>query len=714
MKTKEKINEHISLLEAVDALTAISESNLPEVPPFVEVQEEGKINFKDTKWLHLPNKEKVKKVLKEILHVILIHLQNVYAENGVVAIDSKQLETVKALMLLVGEASKKLDHYAPLFKQGGSKSMASFSEYKELQDFYKRKISRTVDEAMLGKWILALTQRSMSRLKIAEEGLPSLNETRHVFVDMESVKKDSEYELFLIRKEDGTRFFSPRLLRNIKLVCDFESYLGQSPEQDRLIDYPIWEDRYYQAYAQSLLKTAWSALSEGYHFIIHHKNEEWAGLVNQMIMSLMLASDKGRLVDANSSKECRLYFYDFQLFLREALVHREYQHYLAFNQKEAAPCMLAGHQIINVMLRALFETASGLKVTYPYLASLFKEGYQMISSEHKSEAEKSGLIWTQLGSDLKAMQKVIKTHPHGPLGKMLNIIEEGNFQGFDPYIQGRTCEPLFHLQESKEVSVHAIPSPTSQNQVNKACIVDEFRRYLHEAVGRGEKLLLLNFQDRTSWREYIRCRAIEELQTGISDNHLLFATLPKDTEFYWQEPPYAEDHRLAVFKDHFIEHLLDPSSGFHLPLSMQLSRSWFENIFDGVSRLFFSSKNVLTKEARCDFIEIFYQFLNIKLIRMAEADHLFLICKDGLDVSLSHASELLIFSQMAAGKELGQNDLELLRTLIYLPPLIARERLMLPDRFQRMLNSLRIMEHAFHEIGGAPFKENVEGLILGE
>ncbi len=73
-----------------------------------------------------------------------------------------------------------------------------------------------MDEGVLGKWILAISQQTQNRRDELHEQQELKSRTsllsdapRHLFVNLDAVKKDSEYELFYIRKEDGSLYFSP-------------------------------------------------------------------------------------------------------------------------------------------------------------------------------------------------------------------------------------------------------------------------------------------------------------------------------------------------------------------------------------------------------------------------------------------------------------------------------------------------------------------------
>lgn len=204
MEYEDNSNGGISLLDAIEALSSIVET--PWEKSNYEFAEE--INWKDPGWLKNGNKEEVVLQIKNIFKVILSHLKTCYHDDEGTAKNTENVEGIKNIMLIVGEAAKKIDRYTDLFHTRHVHSILETREYKQLQNFYRKTISGTIDEALLGKWILGLTERAFhEREKIMLE--EKLLDTKHVYVDMDSVKNDSEYELFFIRKEDGSRFFHP-------------------------------------------------------------------------------------------------------------------------------------------------------------------------------------------------------------------------------------------------------------------------------------------------------------------------------------------------------------------------------------------------------------------------------------------------------------------------------------------------------------------------
>lgn len=689
MNTSEKY-EGISLIDAVEAVATIAETHWEgEEHLLQEIDIEESFNWKDAHWLYNSDKEKVQETVRGIFRVILTHFKNFYATESLLVTNSKMLEGIKTIMLLVGEAAKKIDRYTELFKEKKFRSIAEVKEYKLLQDFYKRKISRTIDEALLGKWILALS-KDKSREEIADF------ETKHVFVDFEGVKKDSEYELFFIRKEDGTRFFSPRLVRNIKLVCDFGSYLGKEREIDPLIDQFIWEDRYSFSYARKILDFAKPVLDRYYPLIVLKKDHEWIGAINKALIALISAASKERLVGNGSWKGCSAYFTDFQTYLREVLHHRECQQLVLCKDEEKTPLQKGFYEIVSTFLKGIYLYGSGFSAFDPYIRYLIEEGSKFLSIEHRKEGLKNRLISSRIQNDFLALQKAVRHHPNGPLNKVLGLLEDGEYQFYDPYIHGLLPEKLFDLSwNGKNASIHILPSPTNQEFIHKAKMIQEFQEFLREMHEEHKKILLINFQDRTTWREHARSSILEQLQEGSEfSESLSVITLPKDTEFYLQAAPYDEDHQLPIFKSHFLEHLFDNSAGFYIPssLSKEINIKNAESLFDFISCHFFSSRNVLSKEARLEFIELFYLFLELKIIQAVQPNHVYLTCKDGVDISTTAAVPLFLFVKMASGKAVLDEEVDLMGRILMGPALLSRERALLPERLQRMISLLKLLE----------------------
>lgn len=709
-------NGGLTLVEAVEALSNIAEMEWDHSLGIthdhdISIQGE-KINYRTVHWLHRHNAEENIELVKDVFKVVLNYLKHFYKYDYSLVTDSKTLDGIKTIMVLVGEAAKKIDKYTKLFHEKHPQSVTDLKEYKQLQEFYLRKISRTIDEGVLGRWILALSQKTWKEKKVKLVGR-KVPEIKHVFVDLESVKKDTEYELFLIRKEDGTRFFSPRLIRNIKLVCDFGKYFGKEKEKEKdpFVDLAIWRDREAEKNSKWILEANALELTEFYKEAYSLKSQELVGIMNKSVMALMLASNPHHLMSNSSAKNCSEYFKDFQTYLREALTAKDYKKLLAYPPKKHQGPDQAILNLAHGLCRGIFTSGCILKDCKGLIAYLLEEGCRLHSKEHNLEAKKSGSIWSKMASDQNGLQKILHHHPHGPLDILLQGIEDGSYAFFDPYFQGNMPCSLYSLMDGeRKIGNLRIPSPTRQEFIQNAEVIPEFKGYLR-GLRKNAKHLLINFQDRTSWREHARAQSIEELsQLPEFSKQLVVATLPKDTEFYHQLAPYHEDHQAEKFISHLKEHFKDELSGYYMSKEVQkaITLQWLDGIIEATHKTFFSKKNVLSREARLDFIEIIDLFIILKLIEVIKPDFISFSCKDGVDTGMAENVLLFCFLKIIAGKELLEEDFEQINLMLFGPSLIYRKRSIIPERFHRLINVIKAIESVKNEVGAKNIAKTIQ------
>lgn len=709
----------ISIVEAVEALSSIADLEFDRDIGIAQKHElflqNEKIDYKTVHWLHEAGAQPTVHLVREIFRVILHYLRQFYKKEYGYLTDQKTIEGIKTIMVLVGEAAKKLDKYTDLFHETKAKSVMQFKEYKQLQDFYLTKIDRKIDEGVLSKWILGLSlgkhKESNITLQGATNAPESLVETNHVFVDLETVKKDTEYELFFIRKEDGSRFFSPRLLRNIKLVCDFGSYFGNRPNIDPLESIKLWHDRILHACARNMIKSLGDQMQRFYHDMRKHKNQELVILLNKALMALLLSSHAQNLLRHNPTKSCGEYFEDFQNFLRQVLHHKEYQKWLAYPPNDHHQLAHDVMNMIHLLNRGVYVSLQGMQEMIPVINGLVKQATQIQSKEHLEEAIASKAIWNRMSSEYAAMTKLLKHHPNGPLMKVLDILEEDAYHVYDPLMQHNIPNQLYDLHYNEQRINHIrMSAPIYQEAIGKAIIDEEFKGFLRLNNQKGFKHLLFNLQDRSSWREHARCAAIEELQNQAEFNSsLAVVTLATDTDFYHQLAPYHQDNHADIFMAQFKEHILGENTGFYFPASIMRDElsTFVDCAFEAIHRIFFSSKNVLVRESRMDFIEIFYLFLQLKVIDWLKPDSFSFSCKDAIDVGESYSAELYAFMKMVNNIAWNENDWEYFNFILYGPALMIRERIMLPDKFNRMVSAIRTIENARAEFGPNGFSQIV-------
>lgn len=694
---------NLTIVEAVETLSNLADleydrevgliiNQAPESPP-------QNNHLKAVKLLYEENVPEVIDLIKEIFHVILTYLKGFYREEEGEVSDQKRVEGIKTIMVLVGEAAKKLDTYANIFKEAQS-NVTEFKEYKQLQDFYLTKIGQKMDEGVRGKWIVGLQATEKS----VEE---PLQEAKHVFVDLETVKKDTDYELFFIKKDDGTRFFSPRLLRNIKLVCDFGLNIGNKVTSDPLEAIDHWNDRILHNCARSIIKALGARLQQYYQEVRQYKSHDLIITVNKALMALLLSSHSQNLLKNNPRKSCGEYFLDFQNFMREALHSREYQKWLVYPPKRENKLAADLLDMIHTLCRHFYASMQGLNEMEIIIHKLLEKASQSLSKDKEPSPTNGGDVplSKQLLLDYSAMGKLFKLHPRGPLHKVLDLLQEDAHHFFDPLIQHNLPNQLYDLfLEGHRVHIFRMAVPVVQETIGKADIDEEFKGFLRSYdIAQAQKLhLLINLEDRTSWKEHARCSAIEELQHQSEFKKVLcVVTLAIDTDFYHQIAHYHQTNHAQSFMEQFREHLLSPNSGFYFPASINRVKlaEFIDRTFESIHKMFFSSKNVLQREQRLTFIDLFYLFLELKLIEWIRPDSFSLTCKDSIDNGECAAGGLFLLLKIINQIELTDEVLEHLNFMLYAPAIIIRERIMVPEKFNRFVNLLKLLEAIQGEFG---------------
>ncbi len=704
----------VAIDEAVETLADIAELKFDKDNASAKIEEIAEHNKEvvelTAKKMHLSgeNPDAAIKALRGTFHTILEYIRNFYKHDSSNTGNQKAVEGVKGIMVIVGEAAQRLDKYTSLFSQTKEKSVANLKEYKQLQDFYLNRIVRKIDQGVLGKWILELAKDAMSRsdeLQVQEE---TTTQTSHIFMDLVMVKNDTGYELFFLRKEDGTRFFSPRLIRNIKLVCDIENKISKEPAIDPLESLQVWEDRLSNDVARSMIRSIEPAMNNYFHETKTHVRWDIVRDINKALMALLLSSNSKNLMGNSPVKTSFEYFNDFLGFLRESMLSKEYQKWIAYPPKKSNTLAHAILDITHELCHALMTNNLRFNDISIWLQKLLDK----VDENHAKE--KPQYIWGSLLDEHVKMNKLLKMHPNGPLIKVLDIIKQGGYYGFDPISQYNIPDQLYSLYvNEKKMTNLRIPSPTFQEFIHKAFVIEEFKGFLrfYNSESTKRKHLLINLQDRTSWKEHFRSVVLEDLQNQQEfENVLTVVSLSKDTEFYEQSAPYAQENHANIFIKLFKEQLEDENCGFYFPkeIKKQIFPKFVSGIIAEIHRIFFSNKNVLTVGNRRDFIELFYLFLELKLLDILDPDTFSLTCKDGIDVSGAANAQLCLFMKMIHGEPIHPQEIQKINAMINIPPLLIRERVIIGDRFNRMIEVLKLIEYTQKNYGPENFAEIIK------
>ncbi len=705
----QKVKEAIGIQEAMDNLAAIAGIDLENPPPLGIVKKNRIVTDKEefgpntVQWLSGEGTDSILEILDATYRAIHLHLQSLYENPEMNWENEKTKKGIAAMMSLVGESADKLQAFFAL--QMGKpieQKISDRDEFKALQHFYASRFSKKFegglqgDEAWQEEW---KENPDAELLDLSKTGLK----------DFETVRRDSEYELFYIRKDDGKPYFNAELLRNIKLSCDFEMDT-ESFEEDPLLKIRSMQDRDLLASAGQILGDCHPLIVDFYKSLRKLTENDLAQTLSMGILALFLAANPRHLLQNTIGKSCLEYFDDFHKFLRQSMKTPEYQKLIAYPPEKTDK---HAHILLNLthsLCKSLFERSGGIKQEAIGLIHRTMRRGEEAKQKEKQHLLKGETVWNQFLLDDEKLRTLLTHFPNGPLFKILDLVREEQDEDaiipFDPIGQHNLPSRLYEIkQRDKKIDLLRIPSPTRQSFINKVEIIDEFRGFLRSLATDKptKKHLLVNLQDRTSWKEYARSLALESLQMNAEFNQQLYTlTLPMDTDFFHQMNEYLNLNKAEDFVKAFKDQVESAQEcGFFFPPQIKAAEltRFTEKALPAIHELFFNNKNTLTRRNREDFIEIFYQFFILKCIDLCEPDSVSFTCKDAIDTGTAASGLFYGFLKLLTGDFSKKEDQDFLRWILYTPALFIRERGIDPERLNRTLSALERIDSELAEKG---------------
>ncbi|GAB4190290.1 MAG: hypothetical protein Tsb0015_11410 [Simkaniaceae bacterium] len=674
-------------MEAVDNLTSMAEmeSFEPKQPAVI-----GREKLKEAKWIKSQKEKQVLDTVKNTFRTVHNYLKHVYTKEKKHLNDVEMQKGIQAIMMLADEAAEKVDSYSPLFKKIlGHASVKELKEYQDLQDFYLSKLLKRFKEA------LDVEQAWQEEWGTGEEDLLDIH--RRGLKDLETVKRDKDYELFYIRKEDGSPFFNKNLVRHIKLVTDFDEVISDVEGEDPLLRINLIKDRNANFRAQEIKQAILSYLDIFLTQALKRKHEYLTVLLTKSVMALFLAANPRNLRQYTTSKNCLKYFYDFISYLRQALTTEDYLSLL-----QQPPSDEYSKNIIKLIHAICFSfyTHRELKVdAIDFIEMLIGEKEK---KKKKSKKEMPLAFWNRILDSHEAISKKLKKYPNGPLLKTIDILYEQS-GGYDPIKEENFPYRQFDVSyPGGRVISLKIPSPTTQETIDKAAVLEEFKGFLRhdqKIMEGASHYLIINMQDRTSWKESARCSCLEELQRNAEFiKQLTVVTLPKDTDFYLQAGIYENETEAELFLMNIKDQIRSgEESGFFFPKSIRGKKieDFTAKCLPLIHEVFFSSKKDLDRKERLDFIEIFYSFLFLKLIEWTKPTLFSFMCKDAVDTSAVASTQLYAMIHLLKDpKQMEEVEKEFIFWLLFSPSLLVRERITDLQRLHRMISAVSIFNAA--------------------
>ncbi|MBS3904221.1 MAG: hypothetical protein KGZ39_02720 [Simkania sp.] len=682
-----KPKEELSVIEAVDELSKIAE---------IDHSLTGS---------ELENREIKQEKVKQTFRVLHNYLKHVYEQDKEHLEDPQTRHGVQAIMVMASEAAKKIDRFTVLFKGAhGEGGVQQLQEFQDLQDFYLTKIMKKFEATLASEeaWQAEWGGQEVDLLDIQRRGLK----------DLETVRRDKEYELFFIRKEDGRPFFNRNLMRHIKLVGELDESISDPSGEDPFLKIKAIEDVQLHAGAKQFLEETKSLTEAFFKEAFKHKDSAFIAELSKALMALYLAANPRNLMQNTTGKSAVLYFSDFHLYLRRALQVQEYQEALENRTGQIEPFITMALQLAHRLSAQFFLRKLRRDEATGFLLKIFEK------ATHRQPLPQEGKnplwLWNHLLEEDETLHNFLKHYPNGPLMKTLDVVREIDSQiGFDSIANGNFPYVLFRV-EGGVISTEFLhlPAPLVQTRIDQVQVLKEFQAFLRGLAQKGkkEKLLLINLQNRTSWQEHARANALEELQKNAEfTEQLVVITFPMDTDFYNQSENYETLDEAKIFIGQLVEQLTSGEGCgyfFPAPLIGKELEKFSKKCCSTIHHWFFGDKKQLTRKNRLDFIELFYLFLTLYFIEKIRPDFTSYTCKDAIDTgAVMSAAMFSLLKVLGRNPEWKDHEKHQLLYLLYGSSLMLRERAVDKSRLLRFVSALSLVQAELEAKGEVLRKE---------
>lgn len=653
-----KAHNLLNIIQAVDGLSNLAELNMKQSS-----------EWKDPKKIQ-ENTDKI----REIFRTLTAYLDHLYRKEKTEITNPKMQKGLQAIMQLAGEAVDKVSRFtqlihAPQFTEN------VIPEFKQLQNFY------------LSKFFSKLKGPSKKPVLIDNEEA-SFDEEKQALKDLESVQKDTDYELFYISQENGKPFFSSNLLRHMSMVASFDENLISNDPENLLSAITISNDRNFHQSAQQILQEGEGIMQKFYKEASPYKEHPMILSLFKALMALMLAANPKNLSHNTEGKTSYDYFLDFTYFLRETIVLEISLQWRKSNAVQLTPFKTASLQLIDFLINSFFFRLGAYQDVIIF--------FERLSEKYLSSASS---LWEKLAKIDTDLRQVLKEYPNGPLMKTMKIFKQGKeTQGFDPLAQENLPYQLFMLQNQEiNTTILHLACPIHQDFIDRARIVEEFKAYLRTME--GKKHLYIDLQNRMSWKDKQRCLALEGLSKEAEFLSVFkYMALPKNSDFYFQQEQYTNLTQAEAFCEECYQQLKEEhNAGFYFQ-HQTISLSTMKNLIKFIHYHFFNQNEILSRKERLDFIELLYFFIVLYTVEIEKPEVINFTCKDGVDIGATMEAVFYGLSRLlGSSKPWQEEDKRFFIFSLFGPAFLIRNRSVSTLYFQRALSVLSYFDEVMQE-----------------
>ncbi|MBQ8498516.1 calcium-binding protein [Chlamydia sp.] len=517
--------------------------------------------------------------------------------------------------------------------------------------------------------------------KVVEQEAPSpsleiCQDQEEFLNNLVEVKKDRSYELFYMANENNKRFYTDTLAQIIYKQGKIHESMH---ENDPLTKTIVWNSDEITKLASSLVYTNDMPIRLFYKKALTDMSAELTVNVHNALMALFLARYEATGVSCQPKKENISYFNDFLYFLRKASTLLNEKDLLDLQEKHS-------QSLVSLLSAKLYDHTINFEEASNYIVL-------NISSKLQQEEGKKPLSAGQYVAEIyDELHRLFSRYPSGPLFKAIDRMLDPYLKEFDPILLGiLPCLEGKLTQGDKAIRIIRAPSPVSQSSILYANCNGEFLHFLDAKTCQGDKILVINIQNRLSRKDRARSRVIEESLQNYASVHICAFPEPEDL-LDGLEKVHGE---LETFVDFFSsvqqEFFKFKAQGFCvLPEEVKEDVGIFlEHIVPALKDVFFSKKKILFKNDKILLLHLIYYFIVFNLVEQLDPNIMLIMSKDGLDYASVFVTGFAFFEDRGSWDE---DSLKWIVAKMLAPTLVARDRLVFAQHvelFSKFLNCLR-------------------------
>ncbi|WP_194843584.1 hypothetical protein [Candidatus Clavichlamydia salmonicola] len=680
--------EALENLNILGQCPGLSKINISHQGLTVSIGNDIKPLFEEEFALHDSNKSKrvmdsVTSTLKTIQEYFIDNYQNMVHSTDLCKIGMK---TVDNIMMEVDTTISSLEHADVLFC-----NLGSLPEYKNLKQVYQE-----IQENILGesnnhqifsdeKGVIFSEKQNISKnTSVCKDAV------LQILNNVSDIKKDKHYELFYIKNDKGSRFYSDNVLRSIGKL---EKDIRYSGSKDPLVQSKLWEDRDICYASMSILKGMQAFLQTFYKQLSNVRKSSASLSIHNCIVALMLAAKPEHLLEVVSSKNCFKYFLDFLFYLRNSLEQIDFIKDLTFDDEKNL-LTEKEYYVLTEILNHFCYCIYTIDIKERGFTHVLKEWSQLVVHQPLSSfIEKS---YEKVG-------EILSKFPNGPLFKSMDLLIENEKSGalehmrFDPMVLGIFPQKEGILRAGKNILVEIIraPCPTIQRTIDQVFITEEFLGFLKSLTHRKERCLFVNLQDRLSWKEKTRCHAIESLREQPEYAKMFYPiSLPEDVDFVWCTDTYGHYQGIEPFIMAVHDDVLSKDRHYFMHFKEDIwSKKELKNLLFLIAEVFFSKKKNLSRYEKVLFLNIFYYLAVLRIIHHLDISKIIISSKDALDGAGAFLASFMAFIKLNKGQDnLLLKDADSIFQLLTGSVLTTRDRCVFAPLAEMLIRLVEMLE----------------------